>query len=240
MQRVAGQLSPPPLLLGPSNRTGGHVDERRLPGQIELMNQLRIPLRDFGNHAGEGPDLAVPRRGPSSPSVSALQRMTDRMHTPPQAHLRCTGPPSVPTISSAPVSAVSPMPRVRAVLRSYISLQTDHSCGVRRRETVPSVLHQVLSAGQAAWITAKLIRSGHELCDPFPVFEGQDKPDDAAAPRQTFYRDFLTERGGETEIQHTRRCFITGTERNILAAGHQPWQYYRLGGVLRARVRPRP
>ncbi len=41
------------------------------------------------------------------------------------------------------------------------------------------------------------------VCGPFPVAEGQDKPDDPAVPRQAFYRDFLTEHGGEAEIQPT-------------------------------------
>jgi hypothetical protein len=41
------------------------------------------------------------------------------------------------------------------------------------------------------------------VCGPFPVAEGPNKPDDPAVQRQAFYRDFLTEHGGEAAIQPT-------------------------------------
>ncbi len=41
------------------------------------------------------------------------------------------------------------------------------------------------------------------VCGLFPVFDGQERPDDAAAQRQAFYRDYLTQHGGETQIQPT-------------------------------------
>jgi C-terminal processing protease CtpA/Prc len=41
------------------------------------------------------------------------------------------------------------------------------------------------------------------VCGPFPVVEGPNQPDDPAVQRQAFYRDFLTEHGGEAEIQPT-------------------------------------
>ncbi len=39
------------------------------------------------------------------------------------------------------------------------------------------------------------------VCGPFPVFDGEKKPEDLAAQRQAFDRDFLTEHGGESQIQ---------------------------------------
>jgi hypothetical protein len=41
------------------------------------------------------------------------------------------------------------------------------------------------------------------VCGPFPVFDGQEKPDDEAAQRQAFHRDFLTQHGGEAKIVPT-------------------------------------
>ncbi len=41
------------------------------------------------------------------------------------------------------------------------------------------------------------------VCGPFPVFDGQKRPDDTAAQRQAFYRDYLTQHGGETQIRPT-------------------------------------
>jgi C-terminal processing protease CtpA/Prc len=41
------------------------------------------------------------------------------------------------------------------------------------------------------------------VSDPFPVFDGPPKPDDSAAQRLAFDCDFLTEHGGEAQIQPT-------------------------------------
>jgi hypothetical protein len=41
------------------------------------------------------------------------------------------------------------------------------------------------------------------VCGPFPVFDGEEKPDDATAQRQAFHRDFLTQQGGEAQIRPT-------------------------------------
>lgn len=41
------------------------------------------------------------------------------------------------------------------------------------------------------------------ICDPFPVFDGPAQPNDSAAPRQAFDRDFLTDHGGEPQIRPT-------------------------------------
>jgi len=41
------------------------------------------------------------------------------------------------------------------------------------------------------------------LCDPFPVFEGAPRPEDVAAQREAFDKDFLTEHGGESQVQPT-------------------------------------
>jgi hypothetical protein len=39
------------------------------------------------------------------------------------------------------------------------------------------------------------------VCGAFPVFDGEKKPEDRAAQREAFDRDFLTEHGGESQIR---------------------------------------
>jgi C-terminal processing protease CtpA/Prc len=41
------------------------------------------------------------------------------------------------------------------------------------------------------------------VCDPFPVFDGVPRPEDVAAQREAFDRDFLAEHGGQTQVQPT-------------------------------------
>ena len=41
------------------------------------------------------------------------------------------------------------------------------------------------------------------VCMPFPLFDESEKPGDAAAQREAFDRDLLTDHGGETQIQPT-------------------------------------
>ena len=38
-------------------------------------------------------------------------------------------------------------------------------------------------------------------CGPFPVFDGEEKPEDRVAQKQAFDRDFLSEHGGEAKIR---------------------------------------
>jgi len=64
-----------------------------------------------------------------------------------------------------------------------------------RGEEAPEAFYQGLEPGafMKQWL----------ISDPFPVVEGSAKPDDPNALRQAFDHDFLTEHGGETQIQPT-------------------------------------
>lgn len=89
---------------------------------------------------------------------------------------------------------------MQATVRMMAGLVVVHalSVGVQAGETSapdPWAVYQELEPGTfiKQWL----------FCDPFPVFEGVPRPQDVAAQREAFDKDFLTEHGGETQIQPT-------------------------------------
>lgn len=84
------------------------------------------------------------------------------------------------------------------ILASLICMCGVLSASVQAAEAVspaPEAFYQGLEPGafMKQWL----------ICEPFPIFDESEKPGDSAAQRQALDRDFLTDHGGETQIQPT-------------------------------------
>ncbi len=86
-------------------------------------------------------------------------------------------------------------PGVAAGLVSVCMLCVGVQAGQETASPAPAAFYQGLEPGafMKRWLVS----------DPFPVFEGSVKPGDPNAPHEAFDRDFLTEHGGESQIQPT-------------------------------------